>query len=294
MPGLSTTAEQAVQRIEQLSVLDRAADALAGTLQKVIRPGVVEDTLSGTPTGHPAHPPIVAVPLGAWTAALAMDATGADGAATRRLVGFGVLAALPAAATGASDWLSTTGAERRVGLVHATANYTALVLQAASYLSRRRGRRVRGAALSALGFACVSVGGWLGGHLSYALGVGVDTTAFQQLPQDWADVAPESDLGAAPLLVEADGVPIVLYRAAGGVVALADRCTHRGGPLHEGELTDGCISCPWHGSVFAPDGEVRSGPAVRPQPRLDVRVQDGRVLVRRAEVRGLRTNPVGT
>ena len=205
----------------------------------------------------------------------------------------GLATAAPAVVTGLSDWLSTAGAERRVGLVHALVNDAAIGLQAASWLARRRGRRARGAALSIASLAALGVGGWLGGHLAYAMGVGVDTTAFQKLPTEWSDVMAEGELGAEPVGVEVDGVPLVLFRAASGVAALADRCTHRGAPLHEGKIVDGCLQCPWHGSLFAADGSVELGPATRPQPALETRVVQGRLQVRRSEERSLRTNPVG-
>jgi nitrite reductase/ring-hydroxylating ferredoxin subunit len=87
---------------------------------------------------------------------------------------------------------------------------------------------------------------------------------------------------------------VVLLRSGDGIVVLADRCTHRGGPLHEGELAEGCVVCPWHGSVFAVDGSVVEGPATRPQPAYEVRVTDGKVYARRSgDPRSLRTNPVG-
>ena len=76
---------------------------------------------------------------------------------------------------------------------------------------------------------------------------------------------------------------------------LEDRCTHRGGPLSDGELSgDGnCITCPWHGSTFrVATGEVVKGPATRPQPAYEARVVDGAVEVKRDEVRSLRSNVV--
>lgn len=82
------------------------------------------------------------------------------------------------------------------------------------------------------------------------------------------------------------------------MAAINDRCTHRGGPLHEGELADGCITCPWHGSQFRldggpSDGTVRRGPASRPQERFETRVVDGHVQARRvAADRSLGNNPV--
>jgi len=87
---------------------------------------------------------------------------------------------------------------------------------------------------------------------------------------------------------------VLTRRDDGTIVALADRCTHRGGPLHQGTLEDGCIVCPWHGSHFALDGSVVAGPATRPAAAYEVMVAEGQVMIRRAdEPRTLRKNPVG-
>ena len=292
---LARAGERLAQRVESTESLDRAADVASTVLRRVIRPGAVEDTLSGVAAGHPAHPAVVAVPIGAWLAVSVLDAVGADAAAISTVQALGIAAAVPAAATGASDWLSTAGPERRVGLVHALSNYAGLSLHVASWVARRRGTARAGARLALAGNLVVGVGGWLGGHLSYALGVGVDTTAFQQFPEEWTDVAAETDVRAGALLrVEGGAVPLLLTRADGRIVAYGDRCTHRGGPLDEGEIVDGCVVCPWHGAAFdLRDGTVRSGPATRPQPALDVRVVAGRVEVRREETRTLRINPAG-
>lgn len=287
--------EKTAERIEQADALDQPAAALNTAISKVVRPGAVEDTLSGVSLGHPLHPALVAIPIGAWTSAGVLDALGDDEAA-RTLIGLGLLTALPAAAAGASDWLSTDGAERRVGFVHAVLNYVGIGAYAASWWVRGRGSRRAGIGLSVGGAAAMSVAGWLGGHLSYAQGVGVDTTAFQQFPAEWTDLTAESELPAEGRTAVADlgGIPILLARRNGALVAMADRCTHRGAPLHEGGVVDGCITCPWHNSAFnLTDGSVRSGPAVRPQPMLETRVREGRVQVRRADERALRTNATG-
>lgn len=283
--------DEVVGRLEHASWLDRAGEVFSSQARKLIRPGPVEDLLSGSPLGHPAHPLLVTVPIGAWTSATVLDLCGGDPHTTRRLVALGVVAAVPTAAAGTSDWLSTAQAERRVGLVHATANAAALCLQVASWRARRRGR-AKGAALSLAGLALTSVAGWLGGHLSYAQGVGVDTTVFTPFPTGWTDLCSVDELGEQPSRHEVAGVPLVVYRDGPDVVVLADRCTHRGGPLHEGSVEDGCITCPWHGSVFDRAGQVVSGPATRPQPVLETRAVDGRVQVRRDEQHSLRQNPV--
>ena len=84
-----------------------------------------------------------------------------------------------------------------------------------------------------------------------------------------------------PQRVDAGGVAVLLVRDGGEVHALADRCTHRGGPLSDGEISDGCVTCPWHGSRFRlADGSVERGPAAYPQPRLETRVAGGSIEVR--------------
>lgn len=288
--------DSVAERIEHAEVLDPLAERLTQWSAPLYQERHVRDLASGTPLGHPLHPLLVALPIGSWSAAMVFDGLG-DEVAARRLVGFGTLTAVPTALSGLSDWADTVGGERRVGLVHALVNGAVVGLYAASWVARRRPSQRLGIALSLGGATLLGVSGWLGGHLVYALGVGVDTTAFQEAPEEWTDAAAEDDIRTGSLFgAEVAGVPVVLTRSSSGaIVAYADRCTHRGGPLHEGELVDGCIQCPWHGSQFSvADGSVVRGPATRPQPPYDVRVDGGRVQLRRTdEPRSLRTNPIG-
>ena len=74
---------------------------------------------------------------------------------------------------------------------------------------------------------------------------------------------------------------IALANSGGTVFALENACTHAGGPLYEGEVQDGVVTCPWHGSRFRlSDGAVCRAPATFPVPRLETRVRGGRVEVR--------------
>ncbi len=175
--------------------------------------------------GRPPAAPgvLVTVPIGASRAPSSSTSTCGDRDASRQLIGLGILSSLPAAATGLSDWSDTEGAERRVGLVHAASNTVGLALLTASWLSRRGGGGGRLLALA--GFGVMGAGGWLGGHLSYALGVGVDTTAFMSPPTDWTDVCAETDLleGQSQSFTVED-MPVLLVRHEGRV--------RPGRPLH--------------------------------------------------------------
>ncbi len=275
------------ERVGALEQLDGAAERLSTAVRGVIGSGPVKDALSGTWLGHALHPLLTDVPIGSWTSATILDLLGGRDSekAADRLIGVGIAASLPTAASGYSDWADTTltsDSVRRVGLVHAAANGTAIALYGLSWVARKRGRRARGVALALAGGGALAVGGHLGGHLSYSRGVGVDQTTFEYGPTDWTAALPDDQLteGESKTADVAD-VTVMLTRRDGRVYALRDRCTHRGGPLHEGEIEDGCVVCPWHKSAFRlEDGSVATGPATAPQPAYDVRVREGSIEVR--------------
>src|SRR5215212_2412388 len=280
-------ASELADRLAELEPLDSVAEPLAKKVRNLLPGGVVKDILSGTFLGHALHPVLQLAPLGTWTSAVILDLIGGDDGESSAdlLIGTGLLATVPTVVTGWSDYADTTVASdrvRRIGILHAAANVTGATLFGASLLARGRGARGRGKLLAMAGMGAVSAGGWLGGHLSYAEGVGVDNTVFEQYPGDWTPVAQEAELAEGqPRKVEVDGVPVLLVRDGGEIRALADRCSHRGGPLSDGEISDGCVTCPWHGSRFRlADGSVERGPAAYPQPALDVRVSGGTVEVR--------------
>ncbi|MGK7221389.1 Rieske 2Fe-2S domain-containing protein [Kocuria flava] len=272
------------RRVERWSALDRAADPLAAAVGRAARPGPVRDLLSGAVLGHPLHPLLTDVPIGAWTMAGLLDLVGGRAAAPAAdvLVATGVAAAVPTAATGLHDWSDTRGGPRRVGLVHAAANSAALGFYTASLLARLRGRRTAGKALGLAGLGALTAGGYLGGHLSYVEGVSVNRTAWRRGPARWTDVAAAGELPEGqPRRVVAGRVSLVLVREGERVHALDSVCSHMGGPLDEGEVAGGCVRCPWHGSVFRlADGSVVHGPATSPQPAYETRVEQDRVQVR--------------
>jgi nitrite reductase/ring-hydroxylating ferredoxin subunit/uncharacterized membrane protein len=290
LQALQRTTERFASWLEHAAWVDAAAEPVHGLVTRLTRssPGV-RDVLSGTGLAHPVHPALVAGPLGCWTGALLADLSG-ERVAARRLTGAGVLLTGPAIATGVSDWTETTGAEQRIGFFHLAANLTTVAWYTASWRARRRGAYGVGVVCGGLGAVTATVSGWLGGHLTYGMGVGVDTTAFDGGPTEWTAVTRDED---NPLAGSVGNVPLLIVERDGEIHVLAGRCTHRGGPLFDGRVEGDCVVCPWHGSRFSlDDGSVRSGPAVAPQPVYEVRTTKAGLEVRRQEVRSLRVNPV--
>ena len=274
------------ERLGTLKALDGLTAPATKVVKQVIGAGPVKDVLSGTRLGHPAHPLLTDIPIGSFTSAAVLDLFGGSQAepAADILVTVGLLAALPTAAAGAADWSDTYGSEQRIGIVHAMANLVGLGFYAASLVARRRGRRSSGTALGLAGMATMGIGGYLGGHLVYAQGIGVNHDFYQHPPGDWTPVLAEADL-ADGVATKADvaGASVLLYRSGTRICAIAGRCTHAGGPLEDGKIDPSAmtVECPWHGSVFRlEDGQPVHGPASVPEPDYEVRVNDGQIEVR--------------
>jgi nitrite reductase/ring-hydroxylating ferredoxin subunit/uncharacterized membrane protein len=273
------------ERLEQLSVLDPVVKPLSSAVSRVIQPKAVADALHGTWMGHPLHAALVQVPIGAFASAAILDLVGGDdaGDAADLLALTGVMASLPAALTGANDWSVSNPSEQRTGLVHALTNTVGLGFWVASLLARHRGDRSRGKRLGALGLAAIGAGGSIGGHLSFRRSLGANSNAeiSETGPADWTDAGSAELPEGKPVLRQASGTPVLLVRSGARIDGLVDRCSHQSGPLHEGTIADGCITCPWHGSTFRlEDGAVVHGPSTHPQPSLAVRISGDRLQVK--------------
>jgi nitrite reductase/ring-hydroxylating ferredoxin subunit/uncharacterized membrane protein len=250
-----------------------------------------KDFLNGVWLGHPLHPAVTDLPVGAWTAAVALDgievATGRDlSGATSKVIGVGIGGALISAASGVADWVDTSGPTRRVGLLHALLNSVGLTMFVLSLLSRAFGRRGTAKLFSLSGFLCTFGGAYLGGDLVFRLGNQVDRNAWTPKIEEFKRVAAEGDLvEGKPVRAEVDGVALMLVRHDGHIYALGDSCSHMGCSLSnpKSEISEGKISCWCHGSTYQlADGIVVAGPAAFPQPAYEVRVQQGQIEVRSA------------
>ena len=282
---------------ERLATSQPWLDGLSDRLQPVVRKAVAgtgrrgTDLLDGVWLGAPLHPALTDVPVGALTAAVTLDgvalATGsrtverqADGALAVSVAG-----ALAAAATGLSDWRYMRGEKRRLAAGHGLLNVVGLVFNATSLGLRLGGRRRAGQFSSAVGFAIAGAAAHLGGELTFGMGVRVNQAQPGAGPRDFAAVLDESQLdGGSMHRVDVAGEAVLVTRSASGdICAIANTCSHFGGPLAEGEREGDVVVCPWHGSRFnVCSGDVEGGPAVFPQPRFEARAHDGKVEIRRA------------
>lgn len=281
-------------------------DAASKSLRKGVAQGFealgparrpIENFLHGVWLGHPLHPVLTDLPIGAWTVAAALDVldmTGQDdrlAAGADTAVALGLGGAVGAALTGMTDWHKTDGAARRIGLVHALFNTTAATLYGLSIAARKSGNRPLGRALAFTGYAAMFGGAYLGGHLVFGESIGVDQTASESLAagQGEPDFRPvlseEALIEGQPQRALLGETPVMLLRSNGFIYALADTCSHLGCSLAESTIEDGTVRCHCHGSRYAlADGRVLDGPSAYWQPAYDVRVRGGQVEIRLREM----------
>ena len=234
-----------------MGILDRVADAAA--LDKVIDPArravqagfpqPLKDLLHGTWLGHPLHPVLVHVPVGAWVSAGLLDLFPPFRPAATLLIGTGVAAAVPASLSGAADWSEQDAGVRRLGALHAAANTAAVALYVGSLAARKRGNGALGVVLAYAGLGVASGSAAVGGHMSYAHSSGASHAAAgaRALTVDWMDLGPLDDLPEGrPALRTGKGnsgpVPLaVVRRGSGSTSSSAPARTCRGR----------CTRAPW-------------------------------------------------
>jgi nitrite reductase/ring-hydroxylating ferredoxin subunit len=281
--------EPLIDAVESAAVLDEPGKAIGKQVRSLVKQPL-KDVLAGTWLGHALHPLMTDVVISAFLSTTLLDLVGGDedGRAGERLLMVGIAAYAPTALAGVNDWADTepaSDAVRRTGLVHAASNAVALGFYSLSLAARRNGARGRARAWSVGGATALMAGGFLGGHLSFAQGVGADQTVFDPGPTDWTVAADASQLrDGQPTRVVVDDTPVLLLRDGDAYYAIHDRCSHRGCSLSEGKLEGEEIVCACHGSRFdRRDGSLRQGPATAPQPAFQTRVRDDRVEVRRLQ-----------
>jgi nitrite reductase/ring-hydroxylating ferredoxin subunit/uncharacterized membrane protein len=242
---------------------------------------------------HPLHPALTDVPLGAWTVGVIADYVAHFNSRIPESAGdvalaVGLAVSVLVLITGYTDFHATFGLERRFAVLHGLIMTTVVAVDAASLALRWwSGENLHPLAigLSTGAWGLLIAGAWFGGHVVFGTGTMVNRAAFLDGPEDWAEAGSPDDVPANGMhLVEAGGMQVVLARQDGRICALADVCSHAGGPLHEGTLVKGVVTCPWHFSQYRfRDGHVVGGPATFDQVQLDVREVDGKLQVKLTE-----------
>ncbi|HEX8926438.1 MAG TPA: DUF2231 domain-containing protein [Terriglobales bacterium] len=249
---------------------------------------------------HPVHPMLVAFPIGLWVGGFAMDLIGFAAKDQSIWMGGwyaqlgGCAGAALAAVFGTVDLLAVVpprSSGKKRGFTHALLNVCALGLFVAVLVVRgNAGVQPTGLSLllGGIGVLVIAYSGWLGGTLVYRNQIGVDHRYAnagkwkERTITDWDQPAcNEGELAYGQMMLLTVGNErVVVGKCADGMVAFADHCTHKGGPLSDGTLTGCTVQCPWHGSQFdTHTGRVVAGPASSKITIYEVQVRNREVYV---------------
>lgn len=156
-----------LRRLERTEALDRPVEAAAPLAGLLVSREPLRRFLHGDATGIPVHVILTDVPFGAWFMAQFLDLFPDDASqrSATRLVGLGVLSAVPTAVAGWAEWALSDHATQRVGIVHATANGVAVLIFVGSWTARVSDHHELGVRLARMGGLTLVVGGFLGGHM---------------------------------------------------------------------------------------------------------------------------------
>jgi nitrite reductase/ring-hydroxylating ferredoxin subunit len=289
---LSETVDLMIRNVPQLQ---ESGKSLARAVHGAVLDGGegvrdVVDVLHGTWLGHPLHPVLTDIVIGAYTLgslfdfASLLNPSSTSEAAADSLNSVGNAAVLPTVLAGLADYSTVPRRAAGLGLAHALLNVTAFGLSLASMQARKRHARGPAITLSAASLMILLGSSYLGGHMVFKFKVGTNHADDAGEPTKWTAVLPAEELAEhAPRRVEAAGFPVLLYRRGDRIQAIGAVCAHAGGPLEEGDFYDDCVQCPWHDSVYdLNDGSVVHGPSTYPVPHYDARIRDGQVEVRLA------------
>lgn len=279
--------DRVLHRIDESPWLDRSAQKLgsvASPARAKLAPSGVLDLLHGRWMGHAIHPALSDLPIGLWVGSFLLFLIG-QSVSGMILAIAGVVSGLAAAATGVNDLTVADGHDRRVGVLHGLMMTVALLVETGAVVAYFLGSTVTATVLVGVGLVVTVSAAYLGGHLVLERGTMVNHAVWPTGSSGWRRAVESSDLEpGATRSVDIDGAGVLLYRFNDGerISAIENACSHAGGPLSQGKVCDGVVSCPWHASEFRlRDGAVMRGPATFSQPVLEVREVDTWIEVRR-------------
>jgi len=107
---------------------------------------------------------------------------------------------------------------------------------------------------------------------------GLDVPAMTPADEGWLDVGAVDEIPEKRAkIVHVAGDRVAVFRYDGKVAALSNACQHQNGPLGEGRIIDGCVTCPWHGYQYEPHCGRSPEPFTEQVPTFRTRVVRGRV-----------------
>lgn len=271
---------------------------------------MIKHLLQGRPFGHPLHPILNHFPIALFVLSLLFDVATLFGYGGNGLVLaafyamlLGVVMGILAAITGLADYVDIRADHpgKRGATLHMGLNLAMLVLYAIN-LNLRNGDLAASSTpilpfvLSLVGVGIVGLSGYIGGQLVYDDGVGVGrhlrkadapaqtvkVLSSRAGSDGFVAVADEGSLAeGATLRVQVDRVVMAIARLEGKTYAFQEFCTHRFGPLSEGNFHGHEVQCPWHQSCFdVRTGKVTNGPAKVDLNVYEAKVEGGKILVR--------------
>ena len=270
---------------------------------------MLKDFLEGKPIRHPLHPMLVHLPIGLFILSLLLDLASFAFRSTPNLVHgsfyamlLGIITALIAAVPGFVDYtdIRSDHPGRRIATTHLTLNLIVVALYGINLGIRSSSLNefqtpLGPLILSLVGLVLLSASGYLGGRLVYNEGISVGrhkrrtpipASTLHFSTHENGEIAfipiPEAErLGEKETLrVEIDGQLIAIANIDNNIYAFQEFCTHRFGPLSEGDLKDLNVQCPWHNSCFdVRTGKVTNGPAKVDLKTFKVETRDGKICV---------------
>lgn len=268
----------------------------------------VKNALEGKPFHSPVHTALVHFPLACFSLGVILNIASRFvsnpslqlGACAFWATTAGIATALLAAVFGFVDYTSIRDDHpgKKAATAHMLLNLVAVAVYAVSVGLRWSSKNELSTPtvpliLDLAGYATLMVSGYLGGHLVYNDGVGVGrhrhkpplperTITLQVRAAEFVRVGRFADLESGEALrVSINGVVMAITRDGDRLYAVQEFCTHRFGPLSEGKIENGCVTCPWHGSRFSlDDGSVVEKPAKVKLKTFAVEVRDGGIWVR--------------
>jgi nitrite reductase/ring-hydroxylating ferredoxin subunit/uncharacterized membrane protein len=267
---------------------------------------MLKSILQGRFLRHPLHPALVHFPIGLLILSLVLDILSFSTSANLFRASFyamaiGIMMGIFAVIAGLADRADVRSdhpAWKTVNL-HMALNLSALGLFAINLWLRGQQLELTRTPLIPLLLSLVGTGvilfsGYLGGTMVYDDGIGVGrhrrTTRMpgrtirvsnRTAEDGWLPVCDDNELREGETVrVVCDGNIVAIAKQEGQVYAFQEFCTHRYGPLSEGEIQDHQVMCPWHRSCFdIRTGKVTQGPAKVDLKTYSTRIRDGKIFI---------------